>query len=414
MTSPVVTKQALRPCPICGQGRVEVLHTQRFALADGSPLPTASDVVACPACGLVYADTAVSQLDYDRHYASFSKYEDPAATGGGGSARDRERLERLAEKLAERVPPDARILDLGCAAGGLLLALRERGLGRLHGVDASLACVERVRGAGIAATCLPLSNLGAFGSGASFDLIVLSHVLEHVVELLPLLDAVRSLLAPGGIVYAETPDASRYLEHPFVPFYFFDPEHINHFDPVRLSALGRASGLPGVEAGTGTLDVAARKTYPVCWALLRHGSSSGEPEAGNASRSLRDRVAAYVDACRTAPRYPVLAGLGTSRRPVVVWGAGSFAQRLFGDGAFEGCRVVAVVDRDRNKQGRLLAGFSVEAPEAALARCPDAIIVVAVAVADAAVVDEARSLRPGGDVLTLASGSAAALAGSDS
>jgi hypothetical protein len=87
---------------------------------------------------------------------------------------------------------------------------------------------------------------------------------------------------------------------------------------------------------------------------------------------------------------------------MILWGAGSFAQRLFGEGSLDGCNVVAVVDRDRNKQGRSLAGFTVEAPEAALARPGDSVIVVAAAIAPAAVVEEAKRLLPGRDVIALA------------
>ena len=52
------------------------------------------ELVCCDRCGFVYADTAVTQEDYDRFYASYSKYEDKKiATGGGESSSDAHRLD---------------------------------------------------------------------------------------------------------------------------------------------------------------------------------------------------------------------------------------------------------------------------------------------------------------------------------
>jgi FlaA1/EpsC-like NDP-sugar epimerase len=100
-----------------------------------------------------------------------------------------------------------------------------------------------------------------------------------------------------------------------------------------------------------------------------------------------------------------LKALVASRKPVVVWGAGSFALRLFGEDALAGCHIVAIVDRDRNKRGRPFAGFTVEAPEEALRRYPDAAVLVAAAVCDSAIAAEARKLLPGNEIVTLTPGS---------
>ena len=395
-------KTASRDCPLCSERQVEALYTQRFRLPGGSPLPEIYDVVACSRCGLVYADTPVPQKEYDRYYAEFSKYEDPAvATGGGGSDLDLRRLEGTADALAARVDKDARVLDVGCAGGGLLSSLRRRGFRRLHGTDAAAACVQQVASMGINATRAPLSDLSSLDSAGPYDLIVLSHVLEHVVNLRPVISAVVTLAAPGGFVYAETPDASRYAEYSYVPFYFFDAEHINHFDTERLALLGASAGLLSEEAGVRTLQIAPDKTYPACWIFWKRKASVQPVAHPRGSRSLRDRIAAYVQRCGSGGQFPQLKALAASGKPVVVWGAGSFALRLFGEDALAGCHIVAIVDRDRNKQGHPFAGFTVEAPEEALRRNPGAVVLVAAAVCEAAIAAEARDLLRGGEIVTL-------------
>jgi uncharacterized Zn finger protein len=78
-------KKSIRKCPICQEENGEILHTQKFVLPEGHPLSNGYDILCCDRCGFVYADTTVSQKDYDIFYAKLSKYEDKkTATGGGG------------------------------------------------------------------------------------------------------------------------------------------------------------------------------------------------------------------------------------------------------------------------------------------------------------------------------------------
>ena len=102
------------------------MHTQRFELPEGHPLSSGYDVVACSTCGFVYADTSVTQVDYDRFYTEHSKYED-AKTGTGGVENpfDWKRQQETALQIADVLQDtSASILDVGCANGGMLLALK--------------------------------------------------------------------------------------------------------------------------------------------------------------------------------------------------------------------------------------------------------------------------------------------------
>lgn len=136
-------KVSTRGCPVCSAAACEVLHYQRFILPEGHPLAAGYDVVCCEQCGFVYADTTASQQDYDAFYARLSKYEDSkTSTGGGSSPEDAQRLQETAACLAEALPDrNARLLDIGCANGGLLGALRKLGYTNLVGMD-PLTCVR--------------------------------------------------------------------------------------------------------------------------------------------------------------------------------------------------------------------------------------------------------------------------------
>ncbi len=86
------------------------------------------------------------------------------------------------DTILELIPPGASVLDLGCGNGGLLARLRERGHGRVMGVEldeqAILDCVRR----GLDVVQADL-NQGLPGfADAQFDFVVLSQTLQTVMD----------------------------------------------------------------------------------------------------------------------------------------------------------------------------------------------------------------------------------------
>jgi SAM-dependent methyltransferase len=349
-----------------------------FRLPDDSTLPDTYAIVACTTCGFVYADTPGNDEDYTRHYTCNSRYEDPTvATGSGTSEFDRERLADTARWIATHVPYDARVLDIGCGNGGLLLALRAIGFLDLHGMDLATGCLERLDALGLHAI---QGGLGASmpKPAGSYDLIILSHVLEHLLDPSEALRSLCAWLSPTGRIYVETPDASRYIDYPSVPFYYFDCEHINHFDVGSLDYLARKSGYIVEKVGTKTLSLMDSHPYPAAYGLIRPTQTE---QLLTRNEDLAPAISRYIehsqadDGLCAAARYAI-----TSGRSIALWGAGSQAQRLLSSPIMSSANIVAVVDRDRNKQGNMLAGHPIQAPEIGLVDLPaDCLVVIAAA-----------------------------------
>jgi SAM-dependent methyltransferase len=135
---------------------------------------------------------------------------------------------------------DAVICDVGCGPGALLYMLRGLGYTRLSGADLSPECVELAR-----RVCPEVEQADAteylVRHRAEFDLVCMTDVIEHHAKdrLLPLLEAARDALRPGGRIIIQTPNAAS-------PFFgrirYGDVTHESALTPRSLTQLLRAAG----------------------------------------------------------------------------------------------------------------------------------------------------------------------------
>lgn len=107
-------------------------------------------------------------------------------------------------------PPGGRVLDVGCGNGKLLYNLRHK-FDELCGIEFSSARV------GAAATALEglkgdirqgnIEGRLSWDDGY-FDVIVLSDVIEHIINLWPAMEEISRLLKPDGHVVISTPNVA--------------------------------------------------------------------------------------------------------------------------------------------------------------------------------------------------------------
>ena len=311
---------------------------------------------------------------------------------------DRDRLRDTAAFIASAVGDrERRILDVGCANGGLLAELSALGFSALYGVDPSPACVAAVNAQPhISASAGTLFELPAVAAMA--DCVILSHVLEHVRDLRGALDRVRSVLSPGGMVYVEVPDATRYAEFLLAPFQDFNVEHINHFSPVSLAnALGRA-GFAVDRVEQKAINASATACVPALGIAARViGSPELTPQrdeelasAMNAyvarSSAMLDRIATHLT--RALVDVP----------EVVIWGTGQTTLTILSNVSL-GARVVALTDSNPRYHGQRLGGIPVVPPE----RVADlgAPIVIGSLISHVAIENRIRELELGNRTIRL-------------
>ncbi len=358
--------QPHRNCGACGATGITVCHSQRFIIPEGYPLPSEYNVVVCRRCGFVYADPAATQRDYDRFYCEWSKYDDSAtATGSGVSPYDATRLARTASDIAQSLPSRAAsILDAGCATGGLLTALRDQGFTAVAGLDPSPRCAAACRERGFEAYVGSISAGSVPAHLPKFDCVVFSHVLEHVYDIPAFFTAARSLLAPGGYLYLETPDAARYDEFLYAPFQEFNTEHINHFSARALENAARHFGFHPITVEQKVIQTAADTLYPAVFGLFRDSGGMATDHPVICDQELPTRIAAYIRHSAAHMENidrDLTAKLGHPKS-VILWGAGQFAMKLLALPCLANIDVHAIVDSNPILRGKRMAGAPIVGP----------------------------------------------------
>jgi SAM-dependent methyltransferase len=128
------------------------------------------------------------------------------------------------------------MLEIGCASGGFLRLMAERGW-QVQGVEISERAARFAKSQGFAVHIGELDSAAA--PTASYDLIVGWHVFEHLHEPVLMLTKLRQWSKPGGWLALSMPDASAW-EFSFFRERWYGlqlPNHLFHYTPGTLNQL---------------------------------------------------------------------------------------------------------------------------------------------------------------------------------
>lgn len=110
---------------------------------------------------------------------------------------------KLPGYLQQQLPVNANaaILDIGCGYGQMLNAIRNKGYQNLYGIELLPEAAEYCsNGLKLSVTCTADIEAYALSNKGKYDLILMSHVLEHLPKekVIVSLIAIKSMLAEGG------------------------------------------------------------------------------------------------------------------------------------------------------------------------------------------------------------------------
>jgi SAM-dependent methyltransferase len=191
-------------------------------------------VRACLRCTTAFTyPPPASDRQYDEH--SFF------TICAGNEPRWRRAAEDLTHFIASSGCSNGALLDVGFGSGLFIEAALAAGF-RAEGIEASHPAVASARERGIQAKEGYLAP-GSYPE-ASFDVVVMNHVLEHVADPLALLVIVRKLLKPNGcLCLGQTNYLGTVPRLLGARWYGWAPtEHYSHFTLLGIAFLLRRAG----------------------------------------------------------------------------------------------------------------------------------------------------------------------------
>jgi len=268
---------ATRPCPncyLCGTPGVPLYHglPDRLFGASGE-----WNFSRCPAagCGLIWLDPMPTEADIGKAYATYPTHDDPQPARSGALRK----LWRMSESayMAQRfgcsshVPKSirmlaalpvylirpirdgidlplkyfaerkGRLLEVGCGAGDTMKIAVNMGWDAV-GLDVDLKAVANARGKGLTVHLGQLADQRF--ADESFDLVLMSHVIEHVHDPLALLRECRRVLRKDGLLVVFTPNTESWgYRRLGANWMGLDPpRHLIVFNPQTLECLARRAG----------------------------------------------------------------------------------------------------------------------------------------------------------------------------
>lgn len=246
-------------CVVC-HGPLNPLRRYRRDGERGRALFRGAHVSRCAECLLVQVTPLPSAGQLREYYAQASR---SGGRHGAGEAdlstfprdnlfyyhRGQSVVDLIGPHLSVPADRPLRVLDAGAGFGHTLAVVAERYPDATReALEISGVCIDHLRAHGVQVHDRTIEDWAEdrmVEGEAGFDLIILSHVLEHVRDPLRVLMLLRSRLRPGGLLFLEVPNIplellERYADHPWAPRW--DEPHLTLFSRSSLAYLVRLTG----------------------------------------------------------------------------------------------------------------------------------------------------------------------------
>jgi SAM-dependent methyltransferase len=225
--------EEIQTCILCGSDRSALFDHRSF---HGRQVTNR----VCLNCGLVYQSPRMTETETAVFYADeYRLLQEGSADPTARNIRAQEkRAEALHDFVRASIPSISRHLDIGCSMGILLQHFQGTYHNQSVGVEPGEAHRARARENGVTVYA-SLEELETAGK-ARFDLVSMSHVLEHLPDPVKYLNHLREyILAPDGWLLLEVPNLYAHDS--------FEVAHLLSFSPHTLREVLRCSGFTPVK-----------------------------------------------------------------------------------------------------------------------------------------------------------------------
>lgn len=248
-------------CPVCQADNNRILFDRdRFGMGISTS--------GCLKCGLVFVNPRPTSMEmtrfYREHYRKFYESIEIPTQEYIDNGPFAERAQFVVEKLKSL---DARewktVLDIGCSEGTFIRTFKQAfPASECYGLEPDANFAQFARENSGAKTIVNSTFQEFFESHSqAYDLITLSHVLEHLLNPQEDLDAIRKLLNADGVFYVEVPNVMHASVQGIANIHL---GHVLSLSPFSLQVLLQQSGFEIKEFFTEGLPAKTKSMAAIC------------------------------------------------------------------------------------------------------------------------------------------------------
>jgi len=230
-------------CNLCGADNAELVYVEKDRLMK---LPGSFRLVRCRQCGLFYLNPRPTPEEmgsyYPQEYIPYAVAQEHSRTRMHYLNRSYGNQKR-ARAIGALRPQGGKLLDVGCASGEFLHIMGQVGIWDVEGLDISLDATQVARERYGLRVFIGELKTAAYPT-ASFDVVTLWDVIEHLHDPKSTLDEVQRILKPGGLLVMSTPNLQSWDARLFGPYWagLDAPRHLFVFSPQTLGRLLNVTG----------------------------------------------------------------------------------------------------------------------------------------------------------------------------
>jgi 2-polyprenyl-3-methyl-5-hydroxy-6-metoxy-1,4-benzoquinol methylase len=259
-------------CPVCGSR----MQGERTLFDDRYGYPGQYRLLTCGECGHRTLDAHLTPNQLEDLYTSYyprSSFDVDSWVPPREESGWRTWWDGLRASAFRWVPRNVRVLDIGCGFGESLGYHRSRGCeARGVEVDRNILRVAERHGLDVKAGLFDAADYAP----ASFDVVTLDQVIEHVESPKTLLQGVSRVLGPDGILVVSTPNVDGWGAR------LFGRRWIHWHVPYHLQFFTHGSMLKLAEQ-TGFQLQSTKTVTPSAWLHFQWGHVLTYPHAGTPS-----------------------------------------------------------------------------------------------------------------------------------
>jgi predicted metal-dependent phosphoesterase TrpH/SAM-dependent methyltransferase len=234
-----------KSCDLCGETECEIIYKKRGRVS-GQYLITDNaygeheQIVKCLGCELYYAAPREDNKKLIARYQEFSDplYEKEHEARSANQAKIINNLRKLGARKGK-------LLDVGCATGGLLEQASSRGF-QPYGIELSDWAVEVARKRVLNVLNKTIDEAGF--KRETFDIVTCIDVIEHVDTPRELVENIKEVLKTGGLLCIVTPDRASFVARLLgEKWWHIRNDHIYYFSEETLCLLVESLGFEVLE-----------------------------------------------------------------------------------------------------------------------------------------------------------------------